>query len=303
MSDPNPQNIYDEYYYATGCGLPYRRDEHWMTFFGRIAEQIVSSIAPKRVLDAGCALGLLVEQLHLRGVEVAGIDISEYAINSAPESIRALMRVGSIAEPFGQRYDLIVCIEVLEHMPCAEAEQAVINFCQYSDDILFSSSPLDFKEATHCNVHPIEYWADLFARQGFVRDVDYDASFLTPWAIRFRRSSEPQHRIVRNYERRFWELWKANTDLRELAVEQRKQIEGLHQHAQNLTELHQMIQAETQAHSQAQYERLNAEHIAYTAQLEQDLAQKIAQINELKATIERIEAGRIMRIMRMLRRG
>ncbi|EFO81262.1 hypothetical protein OSCT_0851 [Oscillochloris trichoides DG-6] len=298
MTDPNIQNLYNEYYYATGCGAPYCRNEHWTTFFGHIANQIVTSIGPQRVLDAGCALGLLVEQLHLRGVEVAGVDISEYAINTAPESIRPLLRIGSITEPFGQRYDLIVCIEVLEHMPRAAAEQAVINFCQHSDDILFSSSPLDFKEATHCNVQPIEYWADLFARQGFVRDVDFDASFLTPWAIRFRRSSEPLHRIVRDYERRFWELWKANTDLRELAVEQRQQMEALNQQVQHLTTALQM----TTDQMHAQYQQLTTEHHAYTARIEQDLAVKINHIQQLKLALERLESGRVMRIMRAFTR-
>ena len=46
------------------------------------------------------------------------------------------------------------------------------------------------------NVRPPEYWAEQFARQGFVRDVDFDASFITPWAVRFRRSAEPLHRVI-----------------------------------------------------------------------------------------------------------
>ena len=70
--------------------------------------------------------------------------------------------------------------------------------------MLFSSSPFDHQETSHVNVQPAEYWAELFARHGFYRDVDYDASFVTPWAVRFRRSSEPLARIVRNFERRFW---------------------------------------------------------------------------------------------------
>ncbi|MEI8167856.1 MAG: methyltransferase domain-containing protein, partial [Chloroflexales bacterium] len=224
MADQNPQDLYDKFYYATGCGLPYQRDEHWTTFFGRIADELVATINPPSMLDAGCALGLLVEQLRLRGVQAEGVDISEFAITNAPEAVRPFVRVGSVAEPFGRRYDLIICIEVLEHMSREDAERAVANFCAHSDDVIFSSSPLDFKEATHFNVHPIEHWADLFARHSFVRDVDFDASFLTPWTIRFRRSSEPPHRVIRNYERRFWELWKANTDLRELALEQRKEL-------------------------------------------------------------------------------
>jgi len=229
MANFNPQELYGEFYYKTGCGVPYQRDEHWMAFFGNIAKEIVQRLSPRSVFDAGCALGLLIEQLRLLGVEAEGVDISEFAITNAPESVRPFVRVASVTEPLERRYDLIVCIEVLEHMPQREAETAIANLTAYTDDILFSSSPLDFKEATHVNVHPIEHWAELFAHHGFVRDVDFDASFITPWAMRLRRRAEPLPRIVRDYERRYWEVWKATTDLRELVLNQRTQIEHANQ--------------------------------------------------------------------------
>ncbi|MCX7791050.1 MAG: class I SAM-dependent methyltransferase [Chloroflexaceae bacterium] len=306
MAEQNPQDLYNAFYYRTGCGPPYQRDEHWMAFFGRIAETIVERISPRSVLDAGCAFGLLVEQLRLLGVEAEGVDISEFAIASAPETVRPHVRAASITEPFGRRYDLIVCIEVLEHMPQRDAEAAIANLTAHSDDILFASSPLDFKEATHVNVHPIEHWVELFATHGFVRDVDFDASFVTPWAMRLRRRADPLPRIVRDYERRFWEVWKASTDLRELVLNQRKQIEAAHENWQNCTR---SLEACNRSLSETQREyaqsvakgRQDVEDLkAYIARLEADLAQKIAHINELKTIIARLESGRVMRILRAL---
>jgi SAM-dependent methyltransferase len=332
MSEQNPSNLYDEFYFATGCGLPYRRDEHWLKFFGRIAEDLVTRLAPRSVLDAGCALGLLVEQLRLLGVEAEGVDISEFAITQAPAEVRPFVRVASVSEPFGRRYDLITCIEVLEHMPPAEAERAIANFCAHSDDIIFSSSPLDFKEATHMNVHPIEHWAELFAHHGFLRDVDFDASFITPWAIRFRRRNEPMPRLVRDYERRFWELWKANTDLRALAIEQRKisanltelntelrqQSEAMHAQMHKLItehqEVHQQLAIQVQHNRDSAQELLQFIEVhhqlgeefkqtqGYVANLEADLARKIAHIRELEAVIHRLESGRVLRLLRALGR-
>ena len=345
MVRPDPQEIFGEHYYATGCGLPYQRDEHWTTFFGRIADEIVTRIAPRTLLDAGCALGLLVEQLHLRGVRAEGVDISEFAISHAPEVVRPYVRQASVAEPFGERYDLIVCIEVLEHMPQPEAERAIVNFCAHSDDILFSSSPLDFREATHINVHPSEHWAELFARQGFLRDVDFDASFITPWAVRFRRRSDTLPRVVRDYERRFWELWKETTDLRDLAIQQQRtigastermgklqadvvalheqladrdrQLIALHEqladrdrqlialHEQladrdrQLVALHEQIYQTIQEYQQlaAESSKLNN----YVRQTEADLVTKVDHINELKRAIVRLESGRVMRLLQMLK--
>jgi hypothetical protein len=208
---------FDASYYATGCGAEYVRNDFWLAFFDGIAGRICTDIAPATVLDAGCAKGFLIEQLRRRQVEAWGIDISDYAIGQAHESIRAFCKVGSITEPFDRTYDLIVCIEVVEHMPPADAARAIANLCAHTDDILFSSSPDDFAEATHINVQPAEHWAEAFARQGFFHDLSFDASFITPWAARFCRRSEPAHRIVRDYERRLSMLQEENRQLREAA--------------------------------------------------------------------------------------
>ena len=229
MTTPSPTSLYDAYYFQHGCGLPYAPSEHWLRFFGHIADRIVHGIGPRAVLDAGCALGFLVGALRQRGVAAEGIDISEYAIAHAPEAARPYCRVGSVLDPLPQRYDLIVCIEVLEHMPPAESVQAVANLCRSTDDIIFSSSPIDFREATHFNVQPPEYWVGLFAEQGFVRDVEFDASVILPWSMRLRRTAEPLHRVVAAYERKLWRLSQENGELRAVSVEVRAQLAAYEQ--------------------------------------------------------------------------
>jgi hypothetical protein len=108
---------------------------------------------------------------------------------------------------------------------------------------LFSSTAVDYKEATHFNVQPPEYWAELFAHHGFFRDVDFDASVVLPWAARFRHRKDPVARVVRDYERKFWLLWKENLDLREFTITMRNQLAADEQtiHAQEQT-----IQAQDQ---------------------------------------------------------
>jgi SAM-dependent methyltransferase len=225
MNSPQSEaRWFDENYFRHGCGQPYERSPEWLQHFARIAERIVRDVGPRTVLDAGCAMGFLVEALREHGVEAFGIDISEYAIKHVRDDLKPYCRLGSVSDPLPQRYDLVVCIEVLEHLPKLEAEKAIESFCTASDDILFSSTPLDYREATHFNVQPLEYWAEQFARHGFVRDVDFDASFITPWAARFRRRLDPLPRILRDYERRFWLVWKENQDLRNTLVETRDQL-------------------------------------------------------------------------------
>lgn len=279
---------FDSYYYQHGCGRPYQRDAEWLAAFGAIADRIVRDIRPRTVLDAGCALGFLVETLRQREVEAFGIDLSEYAIGQVAPDVRPYCRIGSVAEPFERRYDLIVSIEVLEHMPAAEAERAVANFCAHADDVLFSSSPLDFREATHFNVQQPEHWAELFARQGFFRDVDFDASFITPWAARYRRSGEPPHRVVRDYERRFWQLWKENTDLRSLALEQRDQLAN---------------QARAAAEPADELRRQVAQRDAQIADLTARAAWLEEQSRAARRALAAAENGRVMRVLRWLTRA
>jgi hypothetical protein len=226
MTEHGEQNLYDAYYFAHGCGEPYQRSEVWLNLFKAFAERIDRDINPGTVLDAGCAMGFLVETLRNRGIEAWGVDISSYAISNVAPEIQEFCWVGSVTELFPRKYDLIVSIEVLEHLPIEESEKAVSNLCQHSEDILFSSTPFDYKEVSHFNVQPLEYWAELFARQGFYRDVDFNASFITPWAVRFRKKDEPFHRVVRDYERKYWLLWKENTDLRELTLDMREELAG-----------------------------------------------------------------------------
>ncbi|MFN2235590.1 MAG: hypothetical protein ACK2U1_15290, partial [Anaerolineales bacterium] len=81
--------LFDAYYYQHGCGdLPYERNQGWLDLFSRIAERIIQDIQPTTVLDAGCALGFLVEGLRNHGVEAFGIDISDYAIENVHQTIK-----------------------------------------------------------------------------------------------------------------------------------------------------------------------------------------------------------------------
>lgn len=224
MSSPALSSVYENFYYTNYCGMAYERNAHWLGFFGDIATKIVARIAPNSSLDAGCAWGFLVESLRDRGVQAFGLDHSAYAIGQVRSDIQPYCAVGSITEPFPQRYDLITCIEVLEHLPVLDVERAVANLCAHTDDIIFSSTPYHYDDATHLNVRPPDYWAELFAYQGFFRDVDFDASFLSPWAVRYRRNSEPAARIVAAYERRLWHLEKDNQGQHQACLAQQQQL-------------------------------------------------------------------------------
>ncbi len=132
-----------------------------------------TTIGPRTVLDAGCAIGLLVEGLRANGMDARGFDISAYAISQAPAALAPYLSVRSITDEIEGHYDLITCLEVVEHLPPRLADEGIANICRHADAVLFSSSPEDFDELTHINVRPMEQWARRFAEQGFYRDLSY----------------------------------------------------------------------------------------------------------------------------------
>ena len=206
---------YDAHYYASNCGVPYERNQHWLSFFGRIADRIVADVQPRVTFDAGCAFGILVESLRDRGIDAYGADISDYGLSQARDDIKPYLWQATLVDPLTRDYDLITCIEVLEHLEPEDAATAVANLCSHTDDIIFASTPHDYAEASHINVQPAEGWAELFARHGFFRDVDFDATFIAGWAVRFRRMDEPTHLLVKGYERAFARLQEENHSRRQ----------------------------------------------------------------------------------------
>ena len=222
VADPLPERrngvLYDESYYRTYEGGSYDRGGHWTRFFGYIADEVVARWAPRTSLDAGCALGIFVEELRRRGVDAWGVDVSEYAIAKVPEETRPFCFVGSLAEelPEGmpRRYDLASCIEVLEHMSRADGDRAIGRFCAVTDRVLFSSTPDGYREPIHFTCRAAEEWSAVFARHGFVRAFDADASFVAPWAVVYERRELTPYELVLEYDRQHARLQEEVRQLR-----------------------------------------------------------------------------------------
>ncbi len=185
---------YYDAYHSGGDSVNYLESPEIMETQTNLAADIIKLLHPGKMLDVGCACGYLVSALRNTGVDAYGTDASAYAIEHVrPEHrdffCRGVLPDLVLPDSFPKKYDLVTCIEVIEHIR-EDCNQATISaLTRLSDTILFSSTPDDFDEPTHINVHPISFWCAEFAKAGFYPDMTTDLSFGAPQFVLFRRRS------------------------------------------------------------------------------------------------------------------
>lgn len=85
----------------------------------------LAPLAGKRVLDVGCGGGILAEAIAKKGANVKGIDLSEKALKVAElHSLESEVQVSyeliaaeALAAREAGQYDVVTCMEMLEHVP------------------------------------------------------------------------------------------------------------------------------------------------------------------------------------------
>jgi len=84
-----------------------------------------AKVSGARVLDVGCGGGLLCEALHHAGAQVTGIDLAEGMVevarlHAAEQHLDIDYRIASaesLAATSPEPYDIVTCMEMLEHVP------------------------------------------------------------------------------------------------------------------------------------------------------------------------------------------
>jgi len=127
-------------------------------------------IQPVSVVDIGCGIGAWLSVWKKSGVnKISGID-GEYVDTSKLLIEKSEFKAFNLENNFtsGEKYDLVTCLEVAEHIHPSSAEKFIGSLCALGNIILFSAAIPGQEGTLHINEQYPEYWVALFRKNGFV---------------------------------------------------------------------------------------------------------------------------------------
>lgn len=88
-------------------------------------------------------------------------------------------------------FDLVTCIEVVEHIPAEDIADALDNLTALVADggfLIFSSTPTADAQDTHLNVQPKRFWLKQFQQRGFTEATEYNVGYISRHAFALRKA-------------------------------------------------------------------------------------------------------------------
>lgn len=130
---------------------------------------IMQMIKPVSVLDVGCGTGTWLKTFEEQGVsDYVGVDgdyVDRSLLKIPVEKFESLNLQTSFA--FRRKFDLVLCLEVAEHLDEIYADQFIESLCQHGDTIIFSAAIPGQGGQNHLNEQWPEYWEERFSSHGY----------------------------------------------------------------------------------------------------------------------------------------
>lgn len=211
MSDVREDlKLYQDPEYFVGHGITNGYDDYANCegVLRRWAEMAIAAAAMGKTsqilswLDVGAAYGFVVREAYDMGLEAVGVEPSEFALSQAHPGLD--MRLGSLPDlPLAadERFDLITCTEVLEHVPEELTPASLQRFvAALAPDgrivlLIMTEGPGADGDPGHINLHSRAWWDAQFEAVGLV-SCDEATTYLNDHSY-----SESMH-----WSRRLWVL-------------------------------------------------------------------------------------------------
>jgi SAM-dependent methyltransferase len=134
-----------------------------------IVPKIISLLQPKNVVDVGCGTGTFLTVFQENGItDILGLE-GDWLNRQMLEVDEKAIIITDLEKTFSynRRFDLAVCLEVVEHLHQNSADNIINTLTGLSDIILFSAAVPGQTGQNHINEQWPAYWQQLFAKKGY----------------------------------------------------------------------------------------------------------------------------------------
>lgn len=137
-----------------------------------------------KVLDVGCGKGFMLHDFRelIPGITVAGLDISEYAVENSMEDVKPFLQVGNAKElPYEDHsFDLVISINTVHNLALEECKQALREIMRVTKKHAFvtmdayhnedEKKRMDKWNLTALTYMSVPEWEKLFEEVGYTGD-------------------------------------------------------------------------------------------------------------------------------------
>ena len=156
-------------WYQVGIPCDYEQIEHEeLPQAQQIAKFVAQNFPGRAILDVGCGPGIYVKALLAEGQNAYGIDPDPRVQNREAERLYQ----ASIFD-WNAPADLLLCLEVAEHIPQAQEQDLVTRLLanlKSGGVLIWSAAQPGQGGHGHVNCQPREHWVKLFTEAGLLQD-------------------------------------------------------------------------------------------------------------------------------------
>lgn len=157
---------------------------------GEIVPWVLEKLDVNSVVDVGCGTGSWLSTFIQQGVnDVVGLDgpwVPEKDLEICHSKFVAVDFTKLETLRLNRRFDLVICLEVAEHLPAAHAAEFIDRLVELGPCILFSAAVPQQGGVGHYNEQWPCYWIDHFSRHRYlcadvVRGAFWDNPSVAAW--------------------------------------------------------------------------------------------------------------------------
>ena len=172
--------------------LKYIHEEkvHNITAATIVVPLILNLLKPRSVLDVGCGIGTWMSAFSKNGIkDIIGVD-GDYVDRKLLEKYIPIENFKSqdLEKAFNlnRKFDLVVSLEVAEHLQPSSADDFIDSLVRHGDTVLFSAAVPGQGGQRHLNEQWLSFWAAKFESRGFesydpIRPIIWDNQNIETW--------------------------------------------------------------------------------------------------------------------------